>query len=373
MTDRFSKYQILSNGKLSIKNVKEVSVIGNGSFGQVFQSIHTPSNNLLAVKKTKLSIKGRNCLKKNIPFESDEYKIHLYVNEILLERRSQNFLFVYGKTIVENCNIVLNTKSYQTYCHFLFLEIADGSLADLPLHQEQLQYNIFFQLLTALQVLQSRYSFLHNDIKTENILILRTTPGGLWEYVIDGNTYYVKNLGYVALISDFGVSRSFDPRYTLDGYLGERNAFVKDGKFSPLETDCYLSRDDKTGKITKLKPQLLNWESPMVGTRNKFYKRFSFPKELDILPPFEFFYDLQDLIRMFIGGKRLSQPEKHKGIDFLTESFKKKLETYRISRNFYNTKWSADSVLFFLASFMIKEFSTYFSEQTEKVINRFIS
>lgn len=368
LKDSFLLTKYLINLKSIDTQLINIDAIGSGSFGQVFRAIHQKFLLPLALKKTLLTVKERNNYKKK-NIHPQEYTFLLMIKDLLTSKKTQNFLFVYGIFYDENCTVALNTKTKTSFCSITLMELADCSLSAVFI-KENLQYNIFFQILSALYSLEKYYSILHNDIKAENILLKNTPSGGCWEYVADGRSYFVENLGFVALVTDFGVSRSFDPKYTTDGYLGERNAYIKNGMFEPFETNYFLSIDNKTGKLTKTKPYSFRWEEGK-GTRNRFHKRFSYPS-LAFLPPFEFFYDIQDLIRTFLGGKRLSQPDFHKGMPFLSNKFKEKLIEYRVERNFYSTKWKLNSIIYFSAKYMIREFIHQFKNPSDKIIDRFV-
>jgi hypothetical protein len=47
---------------------------------------------------------------------------------------------------------------------------------------------------------------LHTDLHIGNILVQKIKPGGYWIYKLDNVDYYLPNLGYVFIISDFGFS-----------------------------------------------------------------------------------------------------------------------------------------------------------------------
>jgi hypothetical protein len=64
--------------------------------------------------------------------------------------------------------------------------------------------NILFQLMVSLYSLKKYYGMLHTDFHLGNILVQTITPGGYWKYIIDGNTYYLPNLGFQLLLNDFG-------------------------------------------------------------------------------------------------------------------------------------------------------------------------
>ena len=47
---------------------------------------------------------------------------------------------------------------------------------------------------------------LHTDLHIGNILVQKVKSGGYWIYKLDGVDYYLPNLGYIFIISDFGFS-----------------------------------------------------------------------------------------------------------------------------------------------------------------------
>jgi hypothetical protein len=66
---------------------------------------------------------------------------------------------------------------------------------------------IFFQLLSALAIIQSKYpSFRHNDLKANNILVheIPIIPNfDKYKYIINGQTYVVPNIGFQLKLWDF--------------------------------------------------------------------------------------------------------------------------------------------------------------------------
>lgn len=369
--------------------LKNPQLLGSGSFGQVYKATFSGSTKdyIIAAKQSFLSTKEKNSINKAIAakqktlmesYYPGEYRFHILLKEALENKLTQNFLFVYGMTFCKMCSLTLNKKNKEGFCSVTLMEMADGDLRDWErdirhktssLEYNSLLENILFQILSAVYVLQKVFSLLHNDIKAENILIKRIASGGYWKYIIEGETYFIPNMGVIALIADFGVSRSFDLKYSLDGYLGERNAKIVDGKFQPFVTSFFLSF--QKGKLQKMKPSQFNWVNRQSGTRNRFHKTIgNFNKKFmlsDLYPPFEFFYDLQDVVRLFLGGKRLSQPQSHNGL-YVSEHIKKLLEPYYIENSLYNSSWSFESVKYFLASYMIKDLFSSWTVKKEPVI-----
>jgi 2-cysteine adaptor domain./Protein kinase domain. len=377
LAQEFNKYTHLTNICLPSPKIKnfltDIYLIGSGSFGQVFSGVFR--NVHIAAKQSLLSIKERNEVMRNIAAGQktlfnkcypNEYRFQVLTQKLLDDNKSQNFLNIYGLSFCKDGEITLHNRLKKGSCYITFMELADESLSSVSLRTEQTHCNMLFQLLAALHILQKIYSILHNDIKAENILIKRIPPGGVWEYVIQNKSYFVANIGFIALINDFGVSRSFSPDYTLDGYLGERNAVIEDGKFVPFKMDYFLTIDN--GKLSKEKPYYFNWKVRNSGTRNRFHKKLTYPSNMDsqYIPPFEFFFDLQDIVRMFIGGKRLFQPGYHKAISSDAQ-FIQKLRKYCKETMLLTTQWPLDSVKFFLAGAMLEDFFTL-SEPKEKVI-----
>lgn len=214
-------------------------------------------------------------------------------------------------------------------------------------------YSALFQIMAALHAIQLYGQIMHFDVKKENILVYDVVPGGYWHYVIHGKHYYVPNMGQLFVLGDFGLSRSMSPDFelyrskTVTRYrFGTRLALVRDGKFDPFEAVNQKSNStelkiqvawkatgeaknetatttttgsrfvlDRKSKV--IKPSEILWSPeqkqflkkmgiPSDCTRKAFYR---FP---EIIPPFEFYNDTQDAIRMFTGGKRSTQKGFHR-------------------------------------------------------------
>jgi hypothetical protein len=71
-------------------------------------------------------------------------------------------------------------------------------------HSVEEWFNLFFQVVAGLISMQHHFGMMHTDFHSRNILVHKVQPGGYWKYIINDKSYYVPNLGFVALISDFG-------------------------------------------------------------------------------------------------------------------------------------------------------------------------
>lgn len=73
-------------------------------------------------------------------------------------------------------------------------------------HSNLIWFNALFQIMYALASLKRTFNLLHTDLHIGNILVQKIKPGGYWIYKLDSVDYYLPNLGYIFIISDFGFS-----------------------------------------------------------------------------------------------------------------------------------------------------------------------
>lgn len=73
-------------------------------------------------------------------------------------------------------------------------------------HSDKVWLNALFQIMVGLLAMRRYFNMVHTDLHIGNILVHRVKPGGYWIYIIDKHKYYVPNLGWVFLLSDFGFS-----------------------------------------------------------------------------------------------------------------------------------------------------------------------
>lgn len=71
---------------------------------------------------------------------------------------------------------------------------------------------VLFQLYHALAAMQHK-DMLHFDVKWENVLMRRTanSGGGYYAYTVRGTTFHVPNIGWQAMLCDFGLAHVCDP------------------------------------------------------------------------------------------------------------------------------------------------------------------
>lgn len=121
-----------------------------------------------------------------------------------------NFPMLYGSN---ECN-ASDAPAQMRYA--LFSELADGALFDLmtkpdPETHAMMSPREFSSCImqVIMGVLKLRQlGFIHDDLHPGNILYHRITPGGYWWYQVNGKDYYIENIGKLAVLWDFGMTKT---------------------------------------------------------------------------------------------------------------------------------------------------------------------
>lgn len=366
-----------------------VKILGKGSFGQVYL-IGIMAGKVIrnvVVKEVILSGEDKQAMASSRYITSGgfnknawpiEFKFMEMMKTLLTTSTCPNFLDSYHLAACEGCEITTLGGTTSGLCYTTFMEPADG---DLKRFQPQIttvdgQFSCCYQLLAALHAVQYVYGIIHNDIKTVNIMVQQTPQlkGKYFIYVMNGRQYYVLNTGFVYYLADFGVAASRKPMWATDEYFGERNAklIYRSGKylwepFTTTQTYAFvqtkLARKPEWAYIRALP---IDWADYKNGTRNMFMKdRQSYPSiEVDLndthtFPPWEFYSDVQDILRMFIGGSRTTQPGDHAGFSRLTAHFRKKIKDFTTFEDKpYKHLWNKTQVSYILADLMFDSLYT---------------
>lgn len=293
--------------------------------------------------------------------------------------------------------IILDEEETEQESAITVVEIASGDLRNFFKKNPpvELIWSALFQILVALHYIQMNGQIMHFDIKMENVLYYVVKPGGYWKYTINKMDYVLPNLGYIFILNDFGLSRPMSPKLKLYRNaeeeifrLGSRYGIVMNGVFTPLvskfgnqikwetlgeprETLGEHFLMNKDGSIEK---------SDVVFTpsQESFLESLNIPRNTqdpeffnhpNVIPPFEFYNDLQDVLRMFTGGKRTTQRGNHKLYPCIPKEMVLALEPHsNASENtkagVFNTRPSQ-----ILAGYCIKElFGKMFRPKREKDI-----
>lgn len=116
-------------------------------------------------------------------------------NQLVFQKICPNFAINYYWDYKNN--IVTLYNEYINYTFESWIQKA---------HSNEIWFNALFQIMYALTSLKQTFNMLHTDLHIGNILVQKIKKGGYWIYKLDGVDYYLPNLGYIFIISDFGFS-----------------------------------------------------------------------------------------------------------------------------------------------------------------------
>lgn len=305
--------------------IDSFNILANGTFGIVsrvyFKNLDTP----VIIKESKFSeqddeiitvktIEGRFKLQKNGKknyFSLENVILEAIDRLILQPHRSPNFLLFYETTWCQNCNMVVKGRTFEPgSCYLTFIESADTDLYSIELPSIYQQESVLYQILLGLHSLQKYLGLWHRDIKTDNIFIKRIQPGGVFKYNVDNETYYVQNTGYVAYVSDFNVCDCLKRDVLSEEYY----KFVPYNCLAQPIQVKYINNQPVGVPLKNTfnkKLQTQNMKSGWMNSKNQTVDLIPNPipiiemhKDPMQFPFYKFFGDIQDVIRMFTGGKR---------------------------------------------------------------------
>jgi hypothetical protein len=347
-------------GQGCLQNSVDMKIVGKGSYANVFRTSYDSSLFALKFSKVKPEAVGSPY---DISYSSwhEVYYLKDIINPLVSEGVCPNLPYLYDTFICENCNLILDNQKVKTACSILAVELAAGTLTkyltDEKRSREELA-SALFQIMAALHTIQVYSQIMNFDVKKENILVYDVIPGGYWKYTILGNDYYIPNKGKMFVLNDFGISRPMAPntpvfktpkdtRYR----LGTRLAVIVNDRFVPFNTGCQFG-----DTMNKSKCKNVEWEDGVIscGAEYSMYRSGKIPNHkpvfdsetlkylksmnhptdstnfdfynASVIPPFEFYNDTQDAIRMFTGGKRTTQKGYHSMK--ISSSFAKELAQY---------------------------------------------
>jgi len=199
-------------------DIKLGTKIGEGTYGEVFLLIKSEHGHIAidTVIKRVYDPQPSTCITKH-----DNIFCTSEINEALIGTVLSGFNNV-GIPFFLRYFAYFTCGNDQAY---LLSERAHGSLYQLMNDHIDLAWRcngaIFFQIFYALMIAQKCLRFTHYDLKPDNILLYRLTPGDptiparyfddVWHYRVHGRDYYVPNPGFIIKISDFSWSRVDNP------------------------------------------------------------------------------------------------------------------------------------------------------------------
>ena len=356
-----------------LKKVQIERLLGSGSFGMVYKACAPkPCDE----KSYRFAVKLASMTKAQFrnPYDYDQSMwreviiLRDIIKPIVVDKFCPNLPVVSDIYSCDSCSFELHGVKSKKPCAVILTELAtQGSLSDwLDENQpEDHVYSCIFQVMAGMNALQARAQIINTDIKKENILCYRVTPGGYWKYIVNGIPYYVPNYGTLFVINDFGVAKNFDPSFVFTNMkkdvamsLGLRFAMIINGEYSPLYArenpvimrgkmakekliNIAWGPENKTGQrfhtwcssidveaesygghawITKKTKKIVDSNIEFTPEQAQALESMGIPANSNdpnfyrypsIIPPLDMRWDTQDAIRMFTGGNRTYQQGKH--------------------------------------------------------------
>ena len=217
----------INQSLIQSKNITISKYIANGCYGVIFVS-SVEDGNIYVIKfiknnpnneneiTTMIDIKEIN--NTHIPNFINIAYYHLNCNRITHQDTDNKIL-----TGIKNC---LKTDKYS----MIVLEYFDGTIFDLinsnfPLfppnkriftpEKIELFNSIFAQLIITIFLFHNKFEYYHNDTHLKNFLYKKVNADDKYfHYKIRDKDYYIKNCGYVIVLSDYGLSKKINEHYT---------------------------------------------------------------------------------------------------------------------------------------------------------------
>jgi hypothetical protein len=223
--DSFNNKLIINDEIIKLSNITIDKYLSSGCYGLIFVSSENDGvkyvikfikrnaenneevNIMIDIKKNNIN---------NIPNYINIVNYHLNCN-IIDNSTSNNIL-----TGINNC---FKSNSYA----MIILEYFDGTIFDLlqnlfplfPLKKAitnlDIFYSIFAQLLLSICLFHNKFKYYHRDAHLKNFLYKKVNDNDKYfHYKINDNNYYIKNCGYIVILSDYGKSKKIDERKSND-------------------------------------------------------------------------------------------------------------------------------------------------------------
>lgn len=181
----------IRNNKIGTEITVGKQISKSGSYGVVYNAYFTNLKELEFVIK----------VAQKIDVNKNDIEVGMKVNQILVNKICPNFLFQYNNYSCENSYYILN-------------ELANGTISELILKlikknksiDSDIIFNALSQIYMSIICFNKYLNLNHNDAYYNNILYRKVRKGGCYHYILYGENYYIKNLGYQFYLNDFGLA-----------------------------------------------------------------------------------------------------------------------------------------------------------------------
>lgn len=391
-------------------------MLGKGSYGNVYRAMTQPigaeyTHVPYAIKLAKLKPEAvKNPYDKNVSSWHEVFILKNIIEPIVRKKICPNLPLMIDNFVCDNCMLKIDGKNLTSPCVTTAVELASGTMNDFLRKKPSIEelYSCLFQIMASLHAIQLHGQVMNFDVKKENILYYDIPSGGYWIYVIHGQEYKVENYGKIFILNDFGISRPMSPHFPLyksseekTFRLGSRFAIVQQGKFIPLDVPEHINSSGEVVRSEKVKWITSDGKiTSSSGAEFRMFRNGLIPKlnvkktvgikpflrdlpetsawqfflDPEKIPPFEFYNDTQDAIRMFTGGKRTTQKGHHSEQKSVHTDMVAKLRPFLgPSEGMKNRKFSTDPSQVLAGYFIEKFFGQYrLGKEKTKEIARYV-
>jgi hypothetical protein len=316
---------------LDLQSAGSAEIIGRGCWGVIYK-IQPRKGAWYVLKLSKCSPET-----KEVSEDSGNRDLIEYCLLAKCGRKWPNIPIMTEGSILEDCVLhLLDGAVYRGPSVCLTMEYADGDLERIgpELTPEEME-SFALQIMLAVYYIQSVLVTVHTDIKARNVLYTRTRRGGCWAYDVHGQSVFVRNEGFVALLGDFGCAVCLDAgmdsatplsctpigtrgifidaapeggglavaRKVRCGEMMHGSGHVRDG-FFPFRVEW---DDGSESKVADLRVVPL---SQRDGCKYPMFRNAlgldwdRMYRDAESFPPLEFLTDTQDVLAMFLGTER---------------------------------------------------------------------
>lgn len=179
-----------------------------------------------------------------------EYDILAKLTKYVIEKKTPHFPICYGKILCLNYD---NNNKFYDKLIITFNELANGDLKMFYkkyYNNDEIMLNAFTQIYISLMTFYYYMQTFHNDAHYGNFLYHRIKPGGYFHYKIYNKDYYIKNIGYLWIIWDFGLIAPFkknnkisiirDYRRIINSFINDKSIITKIKDFINNNNDNIL-------------------------------------------------------------------------------------------------------------------------------------
>lgn len=237
---------------LQKKSIQDFIYIGKGGTGVVYKY------NNRAIK----------IIPKN-KFNDSEYKLSEYLNELLDNKESINFVRVYN---------LFESGDYK----IIEMDLADGDLYKWikQKNSDNEWIEMILQLIISLRLLQIKINFFHRDLKPKNILFKKIDNNIQFTYKINNKEYPIK-INTIFYLTDFTHSKSDITKYNkkseyinIDSDLYELQNLPKRLKVDIIINKYDIQEIKKIGEESRLRENFISYYENEIKKINHSLKNY---------------------------------------------------------------------------------------------------